>query len=467
MTHVVIFCPAHFAIIRDQQRIFVHPAELRCCAPNSSYDLPAFLQTCPQNYHNPTCLVTFFDGDMSSVPRNLAAVAGPKALIFGDTHHVKNSLQNAIRYALEEPYTIVVGQFARHHLHFFHEAGIPGVTWIPCFSINPFELSSDNPAPKALFVGQTRYHPYRRHILARLQQAGLPLDWQVMPPEQSAQAYSRSLINLNISLNADLNLRNLEILAASGLLMAERLSPESGQEFLLQDHRHQVLFDSADHARELITYYLAHPNQAAAIAAAGHAEYLRHHTPAEKSRQLHAALNGTLDPQYSLDTDARTRLPPQPLPQLFGRIALYQSLQELHRNNLFLRVLFWRGLHREAIDAVDLPRLRATVLTDSAAPAAEIDTCSLSARIERLDIAAPELHQRHWELLCAPPEALADPRLHTLVHQRHVQGLFVPHATADAPALAAFQLQFPWHVHPAVEPPFLSPALSPASAFEP
>ena len=288
---------------------FVEPEEWFGPAPEGVYDVGEFLKTLPAPFNNPDLLLVSFEFGMFSRPVNLVGVRCPKVLLVSDTHHQVRPITNVLNHALAEPYDLILGQFLRQHLHFFREAGLTQTVWIPGFTLHPFEMQPAAKCRDTLFVGATAHHPFRRHIFGSLESKGIHVNVGTAGPDFAALEYSRTHINLNISLNGDLNLRNFEILAANGFLVADRLSPESGLELLFQDRRHLALFDSVDHLHELITYYLAHPQEAAAIAAQGHAQYLLHHTPARKIQQLREALAGRITPEYSLDLDLRTRLP--------------------------------------------------------------------------------------------------------------------------------------------------------------
>src|SRR5205085_1612062 len=133
-------------------------------SPEGLYDVPAFLASLPEKWREPHLLLTHFDMMRKTVPRNLSGVKCQKVLMLGDTHHMAAAIRNPLNYALEEPYDLIVGEFDRQHLHFFLEAGIRYVAWIPCFTLRPFEEFAGMPLRRgATFVGQAgQWHPYRR-----------------------------------------------------------------------------------------------------------------------------------------------------------------------------------------------------------------------------------------------------------------------------------------------------------------
>jgi hypothetical protein len=383
---------------------------------------------------------------------------------------MRTPIARPLAYAASEPFDLIINQFTRHHLHFFHEAGLSHARWLPSFTLTPFDHELQGFSRRArgvTFVGGINHHPYRRAVLEFLASRPpppaptppsalqspqpLPPGWiQVLSASQSQTAAiaADSRTSLNISLNGDLNLRTFETLAAGGLLVADRLSPESGQELLFENRRHMLLFDQPEELLTLLPYYLAHPEEAEAIAAAGQERYRAHYTPARLRKRLFELLAGDCpDPHEGLDL--RAALPPPPraagdAPSLQARIALYEFLQELHRNNPRLNTLFWQGAARHAADAIDLPRLHVGLLHDPSAHAL-LCACRLESRVQWVDPAAPALPPPHrsgapaagdpWHLLICPGAALATPGINQLLHARLCRLLLL----TDTPDLQTLQ----------------------------
>ena len=86
--------------------------------------------------------------------------------------------------------------------------------------------------------------------------------------------YNRALISLNISLNGDLNFRPYEIIAAGGFMLTDRLTPEAGLDAFYTEGQHYIAYDGFSDLCAKLDYYLAHPGEAIAIAAAAHRHYL-------------------------------------------------------------------------------------------------------------------------------------------------------------------------------------------------
>jgi len=303
------------------------------------------------------------DATGRNVPRNLGAVPGVKVLVLGDTHHLDHPIRWLLGYAASEPFDLILGNHARQHLHFFAH-GLPTIPiyWPPLLSVNVFPPPEDRALRYPLvFVGaKSPWHPYRTLILERLEAAGLPLQIGGAPQPDAARVLARSRIALNVSLNGDLNHRVGEILSAGSLLLTDRLAPEAGLARLFADGQQAVYFDGPEDAIEKARHYLDHPDQADAIRAAGQKTFHEQHAPARKMRQLHdLALNGTVDPLWSMDGEPRHRHgAPESHEDLLVRIAVYEAAQELHRRRPrpFLRL----GPGTDpafASDAADLPRL--------------------------------------------------------------------------------------------------------------
>ena len=330
--------------------------------PTGEYDAAAYVKSLPAPWNNPSLVFIFYDTGGNSSARNLAGLKCPKVLLAGDTHHIchpgHRPLGDLIDYCRSEIFDLVLLDYNRQHGHFFLEAGL-NAAWLPCFSLTPFEHPCDTPKKfDVTFIGGLGCHPYRWHVLQSLTSAGISVGYATATQEHTAEIQSASKINLNISLNGDFNLRNLEVLAAGGLLMTDRLGAESGQSILLEDRHHCVMFDSPAECAELLRYYLARPEEAGAIARAGKAHYLHYHSPAIKRRQLFDLLDHHIPAGFDLRDDRRWRLFPDAWEDLDRRIRAYEDLQEIHRQKCKpFDFEFSEGMKLFAADASDLPRL--------------------------------------------------------------------------------------------------------------
>ena len=381
------------------------------------FDVAAYLKSLPTPWNDPSLLIVPYDHLHQSLPRNFAAVKCPKVLLLGDTHHLEAPLQHVIQYAKTEPFDLVLMEFDRHHAHFLLEAGISQVRWLPAFTLSPFEHPPRTPRSRpVLFVGNADHHPYRQHVLMYLQQHCPQCQMGSGPRDETARLYSETCVNLNISLNGDLNLRVFEVLAAGGCLFTDRLSPESGLDLLFQDRRHLVAFDGCDHLLDLIRHYLNQPEEAQAIAVAGHEQYLRQHQPTHKIDDLQNLLEGRVRPEYDLRLDRRTGLPPDTKDGLATRLHLYEIMQEAHRVSVDNRLLFWSGLERVACDLIDLPRAKVTVVrSPDPAPPTALHAAGLDHRVTWLERTVTQFHKDQWNAVFCSQADLQDPLLQHLL----------------------------------------------------
>lgn len=329
--------------------------------PGGVFDIKEIVGMLPEN-QQPEVIFVKADATGRNFPVNLSFFKCPKLLILGNTQHLKMPIQSLIKYALQEKFEFILSDHKRHHLHYFKEAGFENVSWLPGFNIWPHErLYCENKVYDVSFVGQIgRWHPYRRYILNHLARQGVPLNILQAPHEKAAKIYAQSLINLNISLNGDLNLRIFEVLSSGGFLLTDTLSHESGLDLLFRDGEHLVCFKDEKDLLDKLNYFLKHPDEAKGIARNGYEEYRRNHTPENKiSELMDYVFKGVENPLYDVKKDKRsvyTQI--NSLDDLIKRVALYEFFQELHLNKNAPSVVLWPCVDaRLTCDLADLPRL--------------------------------------------------------------------------------------------------------------
>mgnify|MGYP001584478615 CR=1 FL=1 len=93
--------------------------------------------------------------------------------------------------------------------------------------------------------------------------------------EEAAEVFSSSRIVLNSCIGDDINMRIFEALATKSLLLTEWLPT---LDHLFQDGVHLVTYKTLDEAVEKARYYIAHPDEAQAIAERGYEEVMAKHT---------------------------------------------------------------------------------------------------------------------------------------------------------------------------------------------
>ena len=209
--------------ILDPGEFYVGPSEIdrerTRYRPNGRYDVSDWIKKIGAT---PELTVCDFGNPGLDVPYNLAAVPGEKVLSITDVHHGIDMLSRAVYLAVSEPWDMVFLNYSRHHCHWFAEAGVKNVQWIPCFMISPYNIPPPAKRTRGVtFVGSTgMYHPRRNKILREIKDAGIDVEviCTGMDREAAAKIHNESAVSLNISLNGDFNLRNWEVMAAGGLL---------------------------------------------------------------------------------------------------------------------------------------------------------------------------------------------------------------------------------------------------------
>ena len=335
-------------------------------------------------------LVVWADASGNNMPTGLGAFRCPKLLCVGDTHHMNEPISTMVGYAKEAGYDYVVSSHNRHHLHWFASAGIANLAWIPGLKVRHLPQPPQPRIAGIGFVGNAAdAHPWRRTQLDALRDSGLQLAAGTAPREEAARLYGQSLLGFNCSLNGDLNLRVFEILSGGACLLTDRLAPQSGLSLLLQENRHYVGYDDAEELVNKARYYLRHHDAALKIGAAGAAHFAAELAPAHQQRRLLEWLfSGKLDTQYGVGWDERPALAARDGVGLEQRIRLYEALQEAHRVQKRIRVLFGPEVPAcHLADAADLKRTTMAALAPSPA----------RGTIEQLDAGAARA--RSWDFV--------------------------------------------------------------------
>ncbi|MFH1673057.1 MAG: FkbM family methyltransferase [Pseudomonadota bacterium] len=357
-----IFCGPDLETTMDGQRYRTIKT------PTGAYDIRPIVEQIPSS-RTPDLIVVKADATGHNFPVNLRLFKCPKLLILHNTHCLKNPIQSLLKYALQEKFDFIMADHHRHHLHYFREAGFENVFWLPGFNINPYEqpLYEDKPY-KISFVGEAEtWHTYRNHVLQFLNSNGVPINHFKVPKWEAAAIYAQSLINLNISLNGELNSSIFEVLSSGGFLMIDKLSIESGLEFFFKDGEHLVCFENDRDLHGKMQYFVKYPDEAKQIARNGYEEYQKNHRPGKKIKELTDYIfKGELNPLYAIQKEKRSvYIRSESSIELSKRIRLYEFFQELHLNNTAPLILFWPCVDgRLVCDVVDLPRLRLFIKND-------------------------------------------------------------------------------------------------------
>lgn len=376
--------------------------------PRGAYDLEEALasQGLDADYD---LIVVWSDASGTNFPHNLDAFACPKVLCVGDTHHLAMPLQKMVAYATRAGYDFVISSHNRHHLHWFVEAGIGNVAWLPGLKARhlPRPITAAREAHIA-FLGQTgTHHARRRHLLQQLGKVGLPVQAETGTRERAADMYASSAVSFNASLNGDLNLRVFEILSAGGCLLTDRLSPESGIDLILQEGADMMCYDTAEELVDKARHLLARPERALAIARRGRDTYARALLPRlQGDRLLGWVFDARLDTLYRPNLDRYERIQPsEPGDKTTGRADLatrlrcYEHLQALQQQRERSCVLFGADVHPACVaDALDLHRLQPVAL---ASPANEARNRALQAMAGASLITEEQARRKVWDRVVA------------------------------------------------------------------
>jgi Glycosyl transferases group 1 len=303
-------------------------------------------------------IIVFVEQDTGLFPKNIGYFNCPAILLVGDTHHFPRPISALISYARDEGFAFIVCQFTAHHLHWFVKAGFARCIWVPGL-ITRHEpglwhaVRDDN----VIFVGHDwKYHFYRHTLLRTLQDEGLPLRRMIGTREQAAQAYSRSLISFNCSLNSDINIRNFEVLSSQGFLLTDDLPEVTGFRQLFRPGEACETYVNGLELLSKIRFYRANPHAALKIARRGHELFCTTLPPAHALRRLKAVLFEDNWSDNMLPPDQRCYS--RAGDQFWRRLKLYEDVQELHRKQLSVRVLVEDGIDWfEPDDFLDLPRV--------------------------------------------------------------------------------------------------------------
>lgn len=354
----IIACPdAPIAAIKAGKAISI---------PSGAFDVELILD---QLKFQPD-LVSLSARVMTFLPQGLKKFNCPTVMKIGDTFHFGDgSLSRMIEYCRSLDCDYHWTYQSVQHLHFFVAAGLKNVFWLPgtivideCIPPKPEQKSDD-----VIFRGgESELHFYRKYILKQLQAAGVSIDIQSKPYAECLEDYAKARIVVNCSLNGDLNRRVFEVLMSGGFLLTDRIRPQTGLFQLLQEGIHFECYGSELELIEKIEFYLAHPEKAEQIAAAGHCQFLEYYRQREIQQKLYRYIfTNEIETTFQLQHDRRSQRTQSPT-SLKTRTKIYQAIQELHRLSPQLSLIYWRGRHRTMLsDLADLPRLHLTYANDS------------------------------------------------------------------------------------------------------
>lgn len=302
------------------------------------------------------------------IPIGIPSLTCPSVMKLIDSHHMPRPIQNLIEYAKLVGCQYHWTGYTRHHIHFFVEAGLPNVFWMPgAISIPPYvpEPVKDKTYDVIFRGAVDSNHYHRRELLKFLQAAGINVNFSGSPYAECLDVYVQSKIVLNCSLNGDLNRRVYEVLMVGGFLLTDRLAPQSGLPLLFREGVHLECYGCQQELLDKIKYYLNHPDAAEKIARQGHELFMTKYHPKILVEEFNKIVfNGENIPSiFSAEDDARVTkiFSKKTNKSLYDRLKVYELLQELHRLNFETDILYYQGQDNSIVaDLSDLPKFKLT-----------------------------------------------------------------------------------------------------------
>lgn len=303
--------------------------------PFGTYDVSVLAAELAAAGQTPDVVVCHVDCGFCLKPVNLDVFRCPKILLAADSHWGENAISGLVNYAASEPFDRVVLLYDRHHAGFYRAAGIRNLHWFPGLTFahpdTRIHSATTANAPRGAhlaLVGKVGYHARRQRLFAALIRAGVPLAWVQLRQSELVAHYASSLVGLNAAMNGDLNLRVFETIAGGAMLLTDRLAPASGLDDLLAEGREKISYDHADDLVAKARHFLAHPDEARAIAVAGHRWFLENFSEARRRSAFRdLVFDGRDHPAFQLPAPSATRVDFGP-----SLLTACDVVNELHRH---------------------------------------------------------------------------------------------------------------------------------------
>ncbi len=214
------------------------------------------------------------------IPRGIERASIPTVCILCDTHQWLEARRNLARFFDH------VFLYHRNYLRYFDEHPAGHVHWHPYACdlqvFRPMGLERDL---DVAFVGQPMPKATRRApVLRELAKHYKVNEQRYYLREEISGVYARAKIVLNLPIRDDLNFRTFEAMSCGAMLLTRRVS--NGQEVLFEEGRQYAAYADESELFEKVDYYLAHPAEREAIAAAGLAEVQQRHRLDQRIEEL-------------------------------------------------------------------------------------------------------------------------------------------------------------------------------------
>ncbi|MFS8885634.1 FkbM family methyltransferase [Synechococcus sp. H70.2] len=343
--------------------------------PEEEYDIYDFIQKSSRIENKRfDLLIVRASSCEPSIPINTKKLKCPTVLLAGTTHQERFPISYLLAYCATEDFDYIVTPINRHHLHWFAAAGFSNTAWLPLIHMHTVTHEwVETREDKVAFLGHAgSFHPRRVRLLNTLKEAGLPLVAKSGTREEGARLFAHSLVSFNCSLNGDFNLRNLEIISAGGFLLTDRLSFASGFDEYLTPGLYCDVYDSESELVEKVKFYLENPELATEIARRAYEKFFTDWHPRYRVADLmNWVFKGELPEFYAGNSDPRFFISTSNNDLMDTRLAIYESVQELHRVEERLKILVSKECPVAIVsDLLDLPRLE--VYAEAGFPVSEL-----------------------------------------------------------------------------------------------
>lgn len=214
------------------------------------------------------------------IPRGMASARIPTVAILCDTHRWLEARQRLARFCDH------VFLYHRNYLAHFTEHPQDNVHWLPyACDLELFRPMAVERDIDVAFVGQLKGATTERTLaIEQLTKRYKINELKHYLREEIPGVYARAKIVLNMPLADDLNFRTFEAMSCGAMLLTRRV--HNGQELLFQEGVHYAAYADEHEMLEKIDYYLAHPAEREAIAAAGLAEVQANHRLEQRITEL-------------------------------------------------------------------------------------------------------------------------------------------------------------------------------------
>jgi hypothetical protein len=264
-------------------------------------------------------------------------------------------------YFADHSFDYYLADCKKNHLHFFYETHPQrNYVFFPGFR-NRFEakIFNFNKKKAVSLIGQLKSsHPYRLSIVEKLKHCRIPMVISEALQVQAAKIYSEFLININVSLNNEFNMRFIEVISAGGFLLTDRISTFTGYNEIFVENEDFVFYENENDLVDKINYFYQNPEKAIKIARSGWGKFISSLSIKKRREQFEELImlnNCKSLPNFK---DERFSYTTKDMLELIGfRKIFYGFMQEINKVGFF-RVLLPNHLHEAvSLDVKDLCRL--------------------------------------------------------------------------------------------------------------